>query len=181
MLTLLSALGSLLLLFRVRSRATLELELVALRHQVTVLRGNVLACTIATSVARPELFATNEPVRPLRCRACRRSTIAPLRQARSEPMPRDRVARERRSIRLPNFFDRNLHRQDSWPDGLLSKQKFVSGDYTNWEPAARNSLCRRRHGSFDRRLLIEHAPPLAVATDIDAGEANRERLGLAAL
>jgi len=38
MLTLLSALGSLLLLFRVRSRATLELELVALRHQVTVLR-----------------------------------------------------------------------------------------------------------------------------------------------
>jgi hypothetical protein len=37
MLTLLSALGSLLLL-RVRSRLTLELELVALRHQVTVLR-----------------------------------------------------------------------------------------------------------------------------------------------
>src|ERR1700694_1157944 len=37
MLTLLSALGS-LLLFRVRSRASLELELVALRHQVTVLR-----------------------------------------------------------------------------------------------------------------------------------------------
>ena len=37
MLTLLSALGS-LLSFRVRSRLTLELELVALRHQVTVLR-----------------------------------------------------------------------------------------------------------------------------------------------
>ena len=37
MLTLLSALGS-LLSFRVRSRASLELELVALRHQVTVLR-----------------------------------------------------------------------------------------------------------------------------------------------
>ena len=37
MLPLLSALGSLLLL-RVRSRAALELELVALRHQVTVLR-----------------------------------------------------------------------------------------------------------------------------------------------
>jgi hypothetical protein len=36
-LTLLSALGS-LLAFRVRSRLTLELELVALRHQVTVLR-----------------------------------------------------------------------------------------------------------------------------------------------
>jgi len=36
MLTLLSALGS-LLLFRVRSRASLELELVALQHQVTVL------------------------------------------------------------------------------------------------------------------------------------------------
>jgi len=38
MLTLLSALGS-LLSFRVRSRLTLELELVALRHQLTVLRG----------------------------------------------------------------------------------------------------------------------------------------------
>ena len=37
MLTLQSALGS-LLSFRVRSRASLELELVALRHQVTVLR-----------------------------------------------------------------------------------------------------------------------------------------------
>src|SRR5512143_323713 len=37
MLTLLSALGS-LLSFRVRSRASLALELVALRHQVTVLR-----------------------------------------------------------------------------------------------------------------------------------------------
>ena len=37
MLPLLSALGS-LLSFRVRSRAALELELVALRHQVTVLR-----------------------------------------------------------------------------------------------------------------------------------------------
>ena len=36
MLRLLSALGS-LLSFRVRSRAALELELVALRHQVTVL------------------------------------------------------------------------------------------------------------------------------------------------
>src|SRR5512143_3468999 len=37
MLTLLSALGS-LLSFRVRSRASLELELVALRHQLIVLR-----------------------------------------------------------------------------------------------------------------------------------------------
>ena len=37
MLTLLSALGY-LLSFRVRSRAALELELVALRHQLTVLR-----------------------------------------------------------------------------------------------------------------------------------------------
>lgn len=37
MITLLSALGS-LLAFRVRSRASLELELIVLRHQVTVLR-----------------------------------------------------------------------------------------------------------------------------------------------
>src|ERR1700682_1779408 len=37
MIALLSAVGS-LLSFRVRSRATLELELVALRHQLTVLR-----------------------------------------------------------------------------------------------------------------------------------------------
>jgi len=37
MITILSALAS-LLTFRVQSRASLELELVALRHQVTVLR-----------------------------------------------------------------------------------------------------------------------------------------------
>ena len=37
MITLLSAVGS-LLSFRIRRRASLELELVALRHQVTVLR-----------------------------------------------------------------------------------------------------------------------------------------------
>jgi putative transposase len=37
MVTILCALGS-ILEFRVRSRASLELELVALRHQVTVLR-----------------------------------------------------------------------------------------------------------------------------------------------
>ena len=37
MITLLSAVAS-LLSFRVRSRTSLELELVALRHQVTVLR-----------------------------------------------------------------------------------------------------------------------------------------------
>jgi putative transposase len=37
MITILSALVS-LLSFRIRSRASLELELVALRHQVTVLR-----------------------------------------------------------------------------------------------------------------------------------------------
>jgi len=42
MIALLSAVGS-LLSFRVRSRASLELELIALRHQVTVLRRKALA------------------------------------------------------------------------------------------------------------------------------------------
>src|ERR1700704_111099 len=50
MITLLSALGS-LLSFRVRSRASLELELVALRHQVTVLRRQ--------RPGQPRLFATD--------------------------------------------------------------------------------------------------------------------------
>lgn len=50
MLTLLSALAS-LLSFRVRSRASLELELVALRHQVTVLRRQ--------RPGRPRLFSTD--------------------------------------------------------------------------------------------------------------------------
>src|SRR5712664_360180 len=48
--TLLSAVGS-LLSFRVRSRASLELELVALRHQVTVLRRQ--------RPGRPRLFSTD--------------------------------------------------------------------------------------------------------------------------
>jgi putative transposase len=50
MITLLSAVAS-LLSFRVRSRASLELELVALRHQVTVLRRQRLG--------RPRLFSTD--------------------------------------------------------------------------------------------------------------------------
>jgi putative transposase len=50
MITLLSAIGS-LLSFRVRSRASLELELVALRHQVTVLRRQ--------RSSRPRLFAAD--------------------------------------------------------------------------------------------------------------------------
>src|ERR1700736_912561 len=48
--TLLSAVGS-LLSFRVRSRASLELELVALRHQVTVLRRQ--------RPGQPRLFSTD--------------------------------------------------------------------------------------------------------------------------
>jgi hypothetical protein len=50
MITLLSAIGS-LLSFRVRSRASLELELVALRHQVTVLHRQ--------RPSRPRLFAAD--------------------------------------------------------------------------------------------------------------------------
>src|ERR1700676_5341060 len=50
MITLLSAVGS-LLSFRVRSRASLELELVALRHQVAVLRRQ--------RPGQPRLFSTD--------------------------------------------------------------------------------------------------------------------------
>ena len=50
MITLLSAVGS-LLSFRLRSRASLELELVALRHQVTVLRRQ--------RPGQPRLFSTD--------------------------------------------------------------------------------------------------------------------------
>ena len=50
MIALLSAVGS-LLSFRVRSRASLELELIALRHQVTVLRRQ--------RPGRPRLFSTD--------------------------------------------------------------------------------------------------------------------------
>src|SRR4030088_3701654 len=50
MIALLSAVGS-LLSFRVRRRASLELELVALRHQVTVLRRQ--------RPGRPRLFSTD--------------------------------------------------------------------------------------------------------------------------
>src|SRR5256884_9764077 len=50
MVTILSALAS-IFEFRVRSRASLELELIALRHQVTVLRRQ--------HPGRPRLFSTD--------------------------------------------------------------------------------------------------------------------------
>jgi putative transposase len=50
MMTLLSAVGS-LLSFRIRSRASLELDLVALRHQLTVLRRQ--------RPGQPRLFSTD--------------------------------------------------------------------------------------------------------------------------
>ena len=50
MIALLSAVGS-LLSFRLRSRASLELELIALRHQVSVLRRQ--------RPGRPRLFSTD--------------------------------------------------------------------------------------------------------------------------
>src|SRR5499433_531239 len=50
MIALLAAVGS-LLSFRLRSRVSLELELVALRHQVTVLRRQ--------RPGRPRLFSTD--------------------------------------------------------------------------------------------------------------------------
>ena len=53
MLTLLSAFGS-LLSFRVRSRTSLELELVALRHQLTVLRRQDLAQATAMHDQTPK-------------------------------------------------------------------------------------------------------------------------------
>jgi putative transposase len=54
MIALLSAVGS-LLSFRVRSRASLELELVALRHQVTALRRQ--------RPGHPRLFSTDRVLR----------------------------------------------------------------------------------------------------------------------
>ena len=61
MLTLLSALDS-LLSFRVRSRASLELELIALRHQVTVLRRQ--------RPGQPRLFSTDRLLRVWLYRIC---------------------------------------------------------------------------------------------------------------
>ena len=159
MLPLLSALGS-LLLFRVRRRLTLELELVPLRHQVTVLRrqrpgrppkphpylarqGLPRAQVRPAAICRyrgclptgrgpaPSLRASsglNRLRRPNLWRrrgaglVARRYCVAPM-QTRSEPVRADRVAREHRAIRWPNFVDRSLHRQNSWPDGLLSMDR----------------------------------------------------------
>ena len=112
MLTLLSALGS-LLLFRVRSRASLKLELVALRHQLTVLRWqrpglhhryerraalDPLAVTaLATAIASLGVVAV-------------RNCVA-RGMMRSEPMHGDRVARERCALPSPHTINHGLHRQ----------------------------------------------------------------------
>src|SRR5262249_7786444 len=65
MIALLSAIGS-LLSFRLRSRASLEIELIALRHQVTVLRRQrpgrptaFITGPAAVGVALPDLAASH--------------------------------------------------------------------------------------------------------------------------
>jgi hypothetical protein len=64
MITILSALVS-LLSFRVRSRTSLELELVALRHQVAVLRrqrASAIVCGTIRSAMTPEEFQKFYPL-----------------------------------------------------------------------------------------------------------------------
>jgi hypothetical protein len=58
------------------------------------------ACTIATSVARPELFPVTEPTAVAVPGVVAVRYYVARRQARSEPMQGDRFARERRSIRF---------------------------------------------------------------------------------
>jgi hypothetical protein len=102
MITLLSAVGS-LLSFRLRSRASLELELVALRHQVIVLRRQRLARSRLFSADRllwvwlyriwPEVLNTmgagqtgnRRPVASQRLSSLLASAITPLGAAEDEP------------------------------------------------------------------------------------------------
>ena len=124
MLTLLSALGS-LLLFRVRSRASLELELVALQHQLTVLRrqrpgrrhlyerraaGTVCGDRTCTAVAVLGVSpaATAWP-------GCRRAQ-SPCAETVSHGSG---ILFNQRTSSTMAFNDK----PSRWPDGILSKDK----------------------------------------------------------
>ena len=72
-------------------------------------------------------------------------------QTRSEPVRADRVAREHRAIRLPNFVDRSLHRQNSWPDGVLSMDsRFEASHFCRKTP-----LFYHKTPVFDRFLSFD--------------------------
>ncbi len=69
-------------------------------------------CTIATSVAQPELLPVTELVPPSRCRPSSPSAIASLGGRRAQSPRREAAPQERRrALRSPNIINRGLHRQ----------------------------------------------------------------------
>jgi hypothetical protein len=120
MLTLLSALCS-PLSFRVRSRASLEIELVALRRQVAVLHRQRPG--LHHRGGRPELFSVTEPAPPSRCRPSSPSAIAspggrPVQDPCRKAAPHeDGALVYLRTSSTMAFIGTPI----PWPDGLLSK------------------------------------------------------------
>src|SRR5271167_2593421 len=107
MITILSAVGS-LLSFRVRSRASLELELVALRHQLTVLRRQRLGQPRLLSADRmlwvwlyrlwPQVLNTMVLVKPATVVQWHRKGFRLYWRRRSRHLGRPRMSRETRDL-----------------------------------------------------------------------------------
>jgi putative transposase len=147
MLTLLSAVGS-LLSFRIRSRASLELEVVALRHQLTVLRRQHPGQPRLLSTDRvlwvwlyriwPQVLNTMVLVKPATVVQWHRKGFRLYWRRRSRSLGRPRMNREIRdlirqmSLRNPLWGAPRIH------GGLLKLGIDVSqatvGRYLPWRP-----------------------------------------------
>ena len=68
-------------------------------------------CTIATSVAQPELLPVTKPAPLSRCRPSSPSATASLGGRRAQSPRREAAPQERSALRLPNIINRVLRRQ----------------------------------------------------------------------
>jgi len=92
------------------------------------------ACTIATSVAQPKLFAVTERAPPSWCRESSQSAIAPIECRRGQSLCREPASQERNSL----FDNRTssgavfIGKAIPWPDGFLSRD--------TWRSRIRNAI-----------------------------------------
>ena len=102
-----------------------------------------VACTIATSVAQPKLFAVTERVPPSRCRASSPCAIPSLECRRGQSPCREPESQERSTL----FDNRTssvavfIGKPIPWPDGFLSRDNHLQWRMLSLQSASNRGTC----------------------------------------